>query len=164
MPGGSGPVPLAVPLLLIGSGFGISLAILDGAAISSVDSARAGMAAGLFNTVRITGEVVALAVLGALITTLTRTDLAARYGEPVAASATSRLLQGDMVGAVPAGVAPAAFAESATAAYAGALHVALWILSALSLLGAVVVGRLTATRREDGDTKPRLRARPARAI
>ncbi|MEV4254311.1 MFS transporter, partial [Spirillospora sp. NPDC049652] len=140
VPGGAGAGALAAPLLLIGAGFGISLAIMDGAAISAVEPERAGMAAGVFNTARISGEVVAVAVLGALLTTFTRAGLAGRYGESAASAATSRLLQGD--GTPPRGVAASGYAEAATHAYASALHDALWALSGLTLVGALVVARL----------------------
>ncbi|MEU6427757.1 MFS transporter [Microbispora sp. NPDC046973] len=146
VPAGAGPARLAVPLLLIGTGFGVSLAVVDGAAVSSVEPARAGMAAGLFNTARITGEVVAIAVLGAVLSALTRASLTGRYGEARAARATSRLLQGDIAGAVPAGAGQLEFARLASAGYADALHTALWLLTLLSLAGALAVGLLMSVR------------------
>ncbi|MGW5265427.1 MFS transporter [Microbispora sp. NPDC004025] len=146
VPAGAGPVRLAAPLVLIGAGFGLSLAVVDGAAVSSVEPARAGMAAGLFNTARITGEVVAIAVLGTVLSTLTRASLTGRYGEARAALATSRLLQGDIAGAVPAGAGRLEFARLASAGYADALHTALWLLTLLSLAGALAVGLLMSVR------------------
>lgn len=56
-----------LPLFVIGTGFGISNGILDRAAATSVEPARAGMAVGMFNTTRIAGEVIAIAVVGSLI-------------------------------------------------------------------------------------------------
>lgn len=41
---------------------------MDGLAISAVPVAKAGMAAGLFNTVRVAGEGIALAVVSAVLT------------------------------------------------------------------------------------------------
>lgn len=41
---------------------------MDGLAISAVPMAKAGMAAGLFNTVRVAGEGIALAVVSAVLT------------------------------------------------------------------------------------------------
>lgn len=146
VPAGSGPARLALPLILIGTGFGVSLAVVDGAAVSSVEPARAGMAAGLFNTARITGEVVAIAVLGAVLSALTQASLTGPYGEARAARATSRLLQGDITGAVPAGAGPLEFARLASAGYADALHTALWLLTLLSLAGALAVGLLMSVR------------------
>lgn len=66
---------LAGPLLVIGIGFGISNGILDGAAVGSVEPERAGMASGMFGTMRITGEVVAIAAMGSLIVSLTSRQL-----------------------------------------------------------------------------------------
>ncbi|WP_214412611.1 MFS transporter [Sphaerisporangium fuscum] len=148
VPGGAGAASRAVPLLLIGTGFGISLAVMDGAAISAVPSGQAGMAAGLFNTFRITGEVVAIALLGALLSAVTQARLAGRYGPDAAPAATSALVQGDMreASVLLGGQAPHAV-DVATAAYTDALHLALWLLAALSLLGALVVARLLTVRR-----------------
>ncbi|MFC3995908.1 MFS transporter [Nocardiopsis sediminis] len=134
---------LAGPLLTIGIGFGISLAILDGAAVSSVAPSRAGMAAGIFNTMRLAGEAIAVALLGSLLAAITQSRLAETAGD-AAQGSTARLLQGDMDGAVAA--VPAALREGFTtvagAAYTDALHVGLWALAALSLVGAVAVGAL----------------------
>jgi hypothetical protein len=41
---------------------------MDGLAISAVPVAKAGMAAGLFNTVRVAGEGIALAIVSAVLT------------------------------------------------------------------------------------------------
>lgn len=64
-------IALAAPLVLIGFGVGIANGVLDGAAVSSVPPARAGMAAGLFNTQRLGAETTAIAVAGSLILSLT---------------------------------------------------------------------------------------------
>ncbi|HEY3684962.1 MAG TPA: MFS transporter [Streptosporangiaceae bacterium] len=140
VPGGTGPAGLAAPLLLIGTGFGISLAIMDGAAISAVAPHQSGMAAGVFNTVRITGEVVAIAALGAVISALTHTALATRYGTPTATKATTNLLQGTPT--PPPAVPQATYEPTATAAYTHALHVSLLTLTLLTLLGAAAVAHL----------------------
>ncbi|RCV48317.1 MFS transporter [Marinitenerispora sediminis] len=145
---GSGVLQLAGPMLTIGTGFGISLAILDGAAVSSVEPSRAGMAAGMFNTMRLTGEAVAIALLGALLAAVTQSRLTETMGSG-AQAATARLLQGDMAGAVsaaPAGSAPEALVQAAGAAYTDALHIGLWAIAVLSLLGAIAVGALMGGR------------------
>ncbi len=131
---------IAGPLLCIGAGFGVSLAILDGAAVSSVEPARAGMAAGVFNTMRLGGESVAIAVLGSLLTAVTQAKLGDTLSEEKAGPVTAKLLQGDMTGAVDA-AGPGA-RDAATAAYTGALHIGLWTIAAVSLLGAITVGLL----------------------
>ncbi|GKS99339.1 MFS transporter [Acidovorax sp. SUPP3434] len=56
---------LAGPLLLIGVGIGLPWGLMDGLAVSVVPPERAGMATGLFNTVRVAGEGLALALVGA---------------------------------------------------------------------------------------------------
>jgi MFS family permease len=144
---GASVAALAGPLLTIGVGFGISLAVMDGAAISSVPASRAGMAAGLFNTARLTGEAVAVAVTGAVLAAVTRADLAARVDGGRAAGATGRLLQGDMAGALR-GLGRPDLRAVAGAAYTDAMHVALWAIAGLMVLGALAVAWLTRPSRE----------------
>ncbi|RMI26776.1 MFS transporter [Streptomyces triticirhizae] len=110
--------PAAVAL--VGVGFGLSLAVLDGTAVSVVEPSRSGMAAGLFNTVRLTGEAVGIAAVGAALSTL----LNSRVGD-----ASTDLLQGEAAGGLAAD-------------YSGALGVVLWTVAGLSLAGAAYVWRL----------------------
>ncbi len=105
---------------LVGAGFGLSLAVLDGTAVSVVEPGRSGMAAGLFNTVRLTGEAVGIAAVGAALATL----LNSRLGDASAA-----LLRGEP-------------AEGLATEYTGALAVVLWTVAGLSVAGAAVVWRL----------------------
>jgi hypothetical protein len=130
---------IAGPMLTIGIGFGISLAILDGAAVSSVEPSRAGMAAGVFNTARLTGEAVAIAALGAVLTAVTQARLARTVGSDSAAAATGRLLQGDLTGTLGSARLLAVAGE----AYTVAMHTALWLLAGLMVLGAIVIAVLT---------------------
>lgn len=66
---------LAPGLLLIGAGMGLSAGILDGAAVGSVPPERAGTAAGMFNTSRLAGETIGVAVIGTLLVGLVQNDL-----------------------------------------------------------------------------------------
>lgn len=109
-----------VAVALVGAGFGFSLAVLDGTAVSVVDPGRSGMAAGLFNTVRLTSEAVGIAAVGAALSTL----LHGRVGEESAA-----LLRGEA-------------AEGLATDYTGALAVVLWAVAGLSAAGAAIVWRL----------------------
>lgn len=59
---------LAVPLLLIGVGMGLSAGLVDGLALSCVAPAQAGMAAGLLNTLRLGSEALAVALYASLLT------------------------------------------------------------------------------------------------
>jgi MFS family permease len=109
-----------VGLALVGAGFGLSLAVLDGTAVSVVDPGRSGMAAGLFNTVRLTGEAVGIAAVGSALSTLLHSGVG---------SASADLIQGEAAGE---------FAGE----YTDALGFVLWAVTILSLLGSCVVWRL----------------------
>jgi hypothetical protein len=131
------------PLVLIGTGIGISFGLLDNLAVSSVEPARAGMAAGMFNTTRIGGETIAIAVVGSLLVSFT----ASRLGDGGAADL---LNQGDLAGAVARGVP----APAAAAAYTGALHTVSWILAALCAIAAPAVAGLLREGRTAAEPLP----------
>lgn len=57
-------------LLLIGAGTALPWGLMDGLSVSVVPVQRAGMAAGIFGTVRVAGEGIALAAVTALLATL----------------------------------------------------------------------------------------------
>ena len=59
---------LVLALILCGAGAALPWGLMDGLAISAVPVAKAGMAAGLFNTVRVAGEGIALAIVSAVLT------------------------------------------------------------------------------------------------
>ncbi|RKT56657.1 MFS transporter [Saccharothrix australiensis] len=73
---GSTPWTLLAPLLLVGAGVGVTTGVVDGLAISSAPTERAGAAAGLFNTARLTTETIALATVGSALTSLAGGQLA----------------------------------------------------------------------------------------
>ncbi|HEX4221564.1 MAG TPA: hypothetical protein VHZ97_04330, partial [Pseudonocardiaceae bacterium] len=147
---GSWVLALAAPLVLIGAGFGLSLGILDGAAVSTVETERAGMAAGMFNTMRLSSEVVAIAAMGALLVTLTQSRLAdgiGRFGgnaDQLANSTASGEL-GNAVSSVPTG-SRTALETFAANGYTSAMHTVLWVLAGICLVGAGVVGVLLKAR------------------
>ncbi|OEZ54070.1 multidrug resistance protein Stp [Janthinobacterium sp. HH103] len=97
VPGHGGTAALAGPLLLVGAGIGLPWGLMDGMALSVVDTERAGMATGIFNTVRISADGVALALAGALLAGLIAAALARQLpaGLPLLAAA-SRAALGDM--------------------------------------------------------------------
>ncbi|MBJ7289466.1 MFS transporter [Williamsia sp.] len=80
---------IAVPLLVFGIGVGLAFCVMDNAAVSTVPVTKAGAAAGMFNTMRITGESLAVAAAAAVLVSLT----AGRVGGASAADA----LQGQAV-------------------------------------------------------------------
>lgn len=69
---------LAVPLLLVGIGMGLSAGLVDGLALKTVPEQQAGMAAGLLNTFRLGSEAVAVALYGSLLATFLGQQLGPR--------------------------------------------------------------------------------------
>jgi hypothetical protein len=137
---------------VIGTGVGISFGLLDGAAISTVDASRAGMAAGMFNTMRLTGEAVAIAGTGSLLVSLTQSGLTGSIGQyPAAGDAAAvadKAAQGgitDLAATVPAGQ-QAAFTEFVSGSYTSAFHTVLWLLAAVCALGAPAIAWMLRER------------------
>ncbi|KAF0812869.1 Multidrug resistance protein Stp [Andreprevotia sp. IGB-42] len=68
------------PMFLIGVGAGLPWGLMDDLAISVVAKERAGMATGFFATVRVAGESLSLAVVGAILVGLLQAGLARQLG------------------------------------------------------------------------------------
>lgn len=143
----SGALDLLGPLGIIGVGVGIAFGLLDGAAVSSVDPSRAGMAAGMFNTMRLTSEAVAIAGMGSLLVSLTQTRLSEGLGRFTGGTAlnvgrlANQVAQGHLSRAandVPTGQR-AEFVSFLGLAYTDAFHVILWVLAAVCAIGVPVV-------------------------
>ncbi|QBC03813.1 MFS transporter [Enterobacter cloacae] len=66
---------LMFSLVLTGAGAALPWGLMDGLAISSVPVEKAGMAAGLFNTVRVAGEGIALAMVSAFLVEMNALNL-----------------------------------------------------------------------------------------
>ncbi|MFG2626423.1 MFS transporter [Streptomyces sp. NPDC048473] len=121
---------LALPLLPFGAGVGLAFGVMDNAAVSTVPVENAGAAAGIFNTMRITGESVAVAGAAALLTTLTAARLS---GSGIPSDSATRIA-GQAVQGQVAGPHHAALAAGFTSAF----HTLGLILAVLSTLGAVL--------------------------
>ncbi|WP_328322401.1 MFS transporter [Streptomyces sp. NBC_00388] len=148
------------PYSLVGIGVGVSFGVMDGAAVSSVTPERAGMAAGMFNTMRLAGEAISIAVVGSLLVTFTRSRLDGKldsfpgpYGHQPQALADA-LNQGQLSG--PAGTVPeasrAAFKEVAANGYTSGLHAALWAMAAFVAAATVLVAVVGARRTARAET------------
>ncbi|SDS69992.1 Major Facilitator Superfamily protein [Streptomyces sp. TLI_053] len=135
---GSWPA-LALPLLPFGMGVGLAFGVMDNAAVGTVPVENAGAAAGIFNTMRITGESVAVAGAAALLTTLTA---ARSTGGGLPSEAATRLAGHAVQGRVDE-AHRAALAEGFTDAF----HTLGLVLAALSALGAVLTWCALAPRR-----------------
>jgi hypothetical protein len=113
---------------------------MDGLSISVVPTDRAGMAAGIFNTARVAGEGVTLAIVGALLAGLVRSHLEyAAIGLPhtAIAEAAHRVATGDMAHAVK--TLPEIAPSVMVASYADAFQSLLHILTVITVLSAMVV-------------------------
>lgn len=75
MPLGDRGWMIVVPLLIIGVGAAIPWGLMDGLSLDVVPEGRAGMASGIFNTTRVAGEGLILAVVGGLLGLLIRGQL-----------------------------------------------------------------------------------------
>ncbi len=131
--------------VLAGIGLGITSTALASAALSAVEPARAGMAAGLTNTLRQVGTATGVAVFGAVYASRVITaTLNALTGLPASGDAVHRLATAVASGAgtrVAAAVPPAARAavtHAARAGTAGGLNDVLLAAAAFAASGAIV--------------------------
>ncbi|WP_372410936.1 MFS transporter [Streptomyces luteireticuli] len=132
---GIGAGALAGPLILVGTGMGVSFGITDGQAMSQVEPERAGMAAGFLNTVRGGAEALVLAVFGSLLVSL----LQSRVGSAALAKEIA-------AGNLPDGPRHDVLADHFTSAW----HLALWWVAGACVLGAVLVVAMLAGSRTTG--------------
>ena len=78
--GGSDDLPLTLlAMVIIGAGSGLPWGLMDGLSISVVPEERAGMATGIFSTIRVAGEGVALALVTTALTGLLASQLSALH-------------------------------------------------------------------------------------
>lgn len=132
---------LAIPLFLTGGSFGISLAYLDGAAVSVVSANRSGMAAGMFNTFRLGGEALAIPALGMVVIALLGLQAVDRQ------RGLSVLMQGDLERAAKLLSLP----EASLSSYLGvAMQGTLIVVSIVSFAGLLIILKLSAQRISEG--------------
>jgi EmrB/QacA subfamily drug resistance transporter len=157
--------------ILAGIGLGITSTGLASAALSAVEPARAGMAAGLTNTLRQVGTATGVAVFGALyasrVTTATLHYLA---GLPASLGTVHQLAAAVASGAgtrVAAAVPPAARAAVTHAAHAGTasgLNDVLIAAAAFAALGAIAGFAFGPDRRQAIATHPPTVNAPSRSV
>ncbi|WP_433323233.1 MFS transporter [Spirillospora sp. CA-294931] len=144
---GAGAATLMGPLLLLGLGAGLSFGVNDGMALSMVEPARAGMAAGFLNTMRIGSEAIVIAVFLSAFTSLLR-------GRVGSADLAGRVAAGDLGGADHARLA---------AQFTDVLHIMLWALAAICAVAAVLVHAMLAPR-DSGRARTPAEPEPAKAL
>jgi MFS family permease len=132
-------------LLLIGTGIGLPWGLMDAMALDVVEAERAGMATGIFNTVRVSADGVALALAGAVLAGLVGISLADALpaGLPLAQAA-SRAALGDLHQA--AQLLPGNL-ELLRASYDAAFRQLLLLLSALAVATALLLVHLLRKER-----------------
>ncbi|MEV7180566.1 MFS transporter [Kitasatospora sp. NPDC093679] len=151
----AGWAQLTGPLAVFGVGVGSAFGVMDNAAVSVVPVERSGMASGIFNTMRITGESVAIAGAGALLAGLSAAGLQGRVpgldtaGERALAGGAVQGRLGEQLGTLPAGVRTAA-SDAAADALTSAMHTGFVVLAVLALIGAVTTFAVVRDRELTG--------------
>lgn len=134
-------VAILVPLLVFGLGVGAAFGVMDNAAVSVVPVERVGMASGIFNTMRITGETVAVAGAAALLSSLTFSGVIGRL--PTLGDTARRLAGDAMQGRLTGSLAsvPAAqrgtVLDVASSSLTSAMHVLVIVIAVLALIGSI---------------------------
>ena len=133
------------PMFAIGVGISLPWGLMDGLAVSVVPTERAGMATGIFSTVRVAGEGLALAVVGALLTALIARELLAAAPLPshAAVAVAQVLVSGNLAGA-QAGW-PSIGSAELVRAFEAAFSTLLMVLAAGTGLIAIFVFRFLGT-------------------
>ncbi|MCQ4322148.1 MFS transporter [Stutzerimonas stutzeri] len=140
-----------LPLLLIGIGIGLPWGLMDAMAVSVVSPDRVGMATGIFNTVRVSADGVAIAIVSALLATLIQnrmtSEMRADIAQSIVLDASSRAALGELHAA--ASLLPgqqALLAQSYAVSFISVLHA----LAGLAALTACVVLVLLRGKRAGG--------------
>jgi MFS family permease len=131
---------LVGPLLLIGVSMGMTAGLVDGLAITSVRPEQAGAAAGMFNTMRLASEAVAIAVMGAVLLNLTSARISDSIPGIDAGAVANQVVSGNFTGA------PGPL-SLLTDSYTGALHTVLWVVAGICAITAVVVHLMLRERK-----------------
>lgn len=143
------------PLLLIGIGIGLPWGLMDALAVSVVAPHRVGMATGIFNTVRVSADGIAIAIISVVLATLIQASMAPHataFAPAALVEAAGRVALGDLraAGHLLPGL-EAELLRSYTAAFVRVLH----LLAGLAAMTAAIV--LVLLRDEGGP-----KARPVR--
>lgn len=142
---------LRLPLLLIGIGIGLPWGLMDALAVSVVAPERVGMATGIFNTVRVSADGVAIAIISALLATLIQNRMALETSASLATvlEASSRAALGELHAA--ASLVPGHGALLAQS-YADSFIIVLHVLAGLAALMACAVLMLLRAQQASGTT------------
>ncbi|SMC16339.1 Major Facilitator Superfamily protein [Andreprevotia lacus DSM 23236] len=126
-----------LPLLLMGTGAGLPWGLMDDLAISVVAKERAGMATGFFATVRVAGESLSLAIVGAILVGLLQAGLNSRLGSDAPVVALGNALAAADLPQAHA-LYPLAGQGTWLQIYGGAVHDMTLALAVLTILSGAV--------------------------
>lgn len=127
----------ALPMLAIGTGIGLPWGLMDGLAVGVVPLERAGMATRISSTVRVAGEGVALAVVGAILAMLVAGRIEAAGLPGSARGAAQRLAGGDLAAALA--ILPGTEPAKLVALYGEAFGWLLVLLAGITAATALIV-------------------------
>lgn len=137
--------PMILPMLLIGIGNGLPWGLMDALSVSVVPKERAGMAAGIFTTMRVAGEAIAIAAIGAALVGLTALGLTVAAADSVISLPASSSAIASTISSGAHGVAtnggPAldgTIMALANVAYTDAFRAILFVLAMLAILTALI--------------------------
>ncbi|MFG2231768.1 MFS transporter [Streptomyces sp. NPDC048723] len=139
---------VALPMLVTGAGMGLSAGLVDGQALELVDPAKAGMAAGFLNTLRLGSEAIAVAVYGSALATVLRSrvedGIGGHAGAVQADRVADRAAGGDLARAaeLSGAVDTEGFAHFLARSYDSAFHTVLWGLAAVCAVLCAVIATL----------------------
>ena len=132
----SGYLLLLPGFVLMGCGLGLVMSPMSTAAMNAVDRTKAGAAGGVLSTSRMVGGTLGVAVMGAIVTTIGKSQLDQSLPHlPDAQRA--RIASSLGSGGVPGGHAPAVIISAVQHAFVSALSTGLLVCSIVTLLGAV---------------------------
>ncbi|MFG2974865.1 MFS transporter [Streptomyces sp. NPDC048331] len=139
---------VALPMLVTGAGMGLSAGLVDGRALELVDPAKAGMAAGFLNTLRLGSEAIAVAVYGSVLATVLRgrveDGIGGHHGAAQADRVADRAAGGDLARAteLSGAVDTEGFTRFLARSYDSAFHTVLWGLTAVCAVLCAVIATL----------------------
>lgn len=154
---GISTLALAGPLLVVGVGIGLIYGLMDGAAVSTVPPTKVGMASGMFNTIRLASEAVAVAGMVATLVSLVQgriSDGLGRYSQGtgldtrgVADSVTSGNVDGP--GRQVSNGLRGEFTDFLRESYTQGFQVVLWCAAGICVVSALVLYRILTDRTDD---------------
>ncbi|QNG20564.1 MFS transporter [Rhodococcus triatomae] len=129
---------LVVPFLLLGTGFGLGVGLVDGQAIGSVPPERSGMVSGLVSTVRLGSEALVVAAFASALTTGVGAQVRSQLPDSLDPAARDTVVDQVVTGEIGS-VDPSLNAELLRNSFSDGLIPLLWALAVISLVLAVAI-------------------------